>query len=367
MSAEYDMHQQTTTKTETDRKCPQCAGVMDFDPVSGGLACSYCGYLEKIAAPEKSAASADELDFYAAESKENFDWGAEKKTVLCKSCGAESIYDVLELSNECPYCGSNHVMEEKGKNTLKPGGVCPFKIDTQQAGALFSVWLKKKLFCPSPAKKKASPSSFKGVYLPYWTFDCNTVTQYTGRYGIDRTVKDSKGNTRTETDWYRTSGVYTEFIDDELVSGTTQHDTSMLKKVEPYNTHNNMAYRPEYVAGFIAERYSVGLRDAFSNAKAAIARKLENAIAQKIRFEHHADHVDVSSMSTNYSNITYKYLLLPIWLSSFTYKNKVFQFMVNGQTGKVGGKAPVSPLRVTVAVVLGIALCLLIAYFVQNS
>ena len=354
MAEEWNSPQRTATKDATDRKCPQCGGVMDFDPSTSGLFCAYCGYKEEIAKTDGGGVlRAEELDINAAESVENCNWGAEKKTVICKSCGAESIYDALEISNECPYCGSNHVMEAQGRNTLKPGGVCPFQIDTAKAGNNFSVWIKKKLFCPSIAKQKAKPSSFKGVYLPYWTFDSNTTTQYTGKYGIDRTTTDKDGKTTTTTDWYRTSGVHNEFIDDQLICGTTQHDASMLRGIEPYRTADNLAYRPEYVAGFVAERYSVGLADAWTSGKTAIQNRLRGSIERKIKQEHRrADHAKVDTMNVTHSAVTYKYLLLPVWLSSFAYKSKVYQFMVNGQTGKVAGKTPVSALRVLLAIAL---------------
>ena len=165
---------QVKTKEETDKKCPACGGVMDFDPATGGLLCPYCGHTQEIETEE----GLGEQDFASAEITGNCNWGAEKKVVICQSCGAESVYDALDVSNECPYCGSNQVMEEKGKDTLAPGGVCPFKIDKKKAGANFKSWIKGKLFCPSLAKEKAKPDSFKGVYLPYWTFDTQTQSTY---------------------------------------------------------------------------------------------------------------------------------------------------------------------------------------------
>ena len=89
------------TKDETDKKCPQCGGVMEFDPATGGMKCPYCEYAEEIAAGE----AAREIDFEDAEDRASHDWGAAKKRVLCESCGAETIYDALEVANECPYCG----------------------------------------------------------------------------------------------------------------------------------------------------------------------------------------------------------------------------------------------------------------------
>ncbi len=352
------------TKEETDRKCPDCGGTMDFDPGTGGLSCPYCGHTEEIAAPKEQRA-ARELDFSQAEKTGNCNWGQAKKVVICKSCGAESVYDALEIANECPYCGSNQVMEEKDKDTLAPGGVCPFKLDKKQAGARFKNWLKHRWFCPKEAKEKARPEAFKGVYLPAWTFDSETSSRYRARYGIDRVIK-TKDGARTETDWYSTNGTYREFIDDQVVFGSQRYDQALLNQIQPFDTAHNLEYKPEYVAGFAAERYSLGLKDAWERAKDLISRRLRGNVEQKIYREKHADHVSQLHMDTSFSDITYKYLLLPVWISSFTYQGKVYHFMVNGQTGRVGGRTPVSWIKVALTV-LFVILFMALVYYLNNS
>lgn len=341
------------TMDETDKKCPSCDGVMEFDPKTGGLLCPFCGYTEKIKQKEEIPEKAEELDFSAAKQKQNCNWGVSKKTVICESCGAESIYDALEIASVCPFCGSNQVMEANDQDTMAPGGVVPFKISDKEAAELFQKWIKKKWFCPKLAKESAKAKSFKGVYFPYWTFDANTKSGYTAKYGIDHTVRRD-GKTEVKTDWYQTSGQYKEFINDELVLASTTHDQAMLHGIEPFETEDNKGYKPEYLAGFAAERYSVGLDSAWEMAKRSIKRKLENSISGKIRKEKKADRVSSINLSTTYSDITYKYLLLPVWLSTFKYQDKVYQFMVNGQTGKIAGKTPISVYRVLLAILIAI-------------
>lgn len=350
------------TREETDKKCASCGGTMDFDPASGMLLCPYCGGTKEITqSPQET--NAKELDFLSERTMQSYDWGTEKKTVICKSCGGESIYDALQTADVCPYCGSNQVMVEDAVETITPGGVCPFVITPEVAGNNFIKWLKRKIFCPRKAKKEAKSDSFKGVYIPYWTFDSDTRSDYTARYGIDRTYTDGKGNTRTVTDWYSTSGDYLRFIDDQLVCASNRYDSSMLRSIEPYNTEDNKKYKPEYIAGFVSERYSIGLQDGWETAKNYIHNTLRSEITNKIYRECHADHVSGLNFSTEYDNIKYKYLLLPVWLSSFKYNGKLFRFMVNGETGKVGGKAPISALRVALAVLLGVAVVGALVFF----
>ncbi|MBE7067267.1 MAG: TFIIB-type zinc ribbon-containing protein [Ruminococcaceae bacterium] len=361
-----DEYKVADTMNETDRKCPSCGGTMDFDPATGDLGCPYCGWHEAVESEEETR-SAAELRFEDAENYENCDWGAEKKTVVCKSCGAETVYDALEIAGECPYCGSNQVMEAQDAKTMAPGGVVPFKITKKQAGEKFIKWIKGRLFTPRKAKKQAKPDAFKGIYLPYWTFDTDTHSTYTARYGIDIHYKDRNGNVRTRTHWHFTSGMYDKFINDQLARATDRHDTDLLSKIATFDTESNVEYKPEYLAGYASERYSIGLKDAWENdAKKAIRRGLEYEIDRHIRITRHADHVAGLMIKTNYNDITFKYLLLPIWISSFKYKDKVYGFVVNGQNGHVGGRAPISALRVAIAIVLGITAVGLLWYLFSN-
>ena len=131
------------TQEATDKKCPACGGTVEFDPKSGGLSCPFCGSKYEIEAKkdDNEQTAAKEIDFDSVEARGNCDWGAKKKTIICKMCGAESIYDELDLANECPYCGSKQVMEANDVDTLAPGGVCPFKIDKKSAGERFKSWI----------------------------------------------------------------------------------------------------------------------------------------------------------------------------------------------------------------------------------
>lgn len=357
--AEYDesipLEQQMrseTTEKETDKKCPNCGATVLFDPASGKMHCDYCGY-------ECELPSADaehevcEIDFESAVNKESCEWGAEKKSVECKSCGAVSIYDALETAAVCPFCGSTQVMPAATDKTIAPGGVCPFVVPKATAGEKFTKWLKRKWFAPKKAKQSANPEAFKGVYLPYWTYDAQTTSNFTAKAGYDQQVRKKDGGYETHTTWRHVNGVYQEFIDDETVLASEQHKKSGIKYCEPFKLSKLVPYNPQLLAGFAAERYSIGLKDGWEIAKTSIQSKLRSNINTYVKHHWGCDRVSSVKFSTLYNNITYKYILLPVWISSFKYKEKTYQFVVNGQTGKVGGNSPVSALRVIIAILIG--------------
>lgn len=354
--AEYDENQQQIqteiTEDVTNKKCPNCGATVVFDPESGGMLCEFCGYKTELPKPDSDNAIC-ELDFESAEKTASFEWGAQKKSVVCKQCGAETIYDALETAAVCPFCGSTSVMPAASNDSMSPGAVCPFAISKEKAGQRFTSWLGGKIFTPSKAKKSARPESFQGIYLPYWTYDAQTTSSFTARAGYDRRVKRGD-NYVTETTWRPVRGVYQEFIDDETVMASKKSEESIVKKCEPFDFSKLVPYSPQVVAGFIAERYSIGLKEGWGIAQNQIKKQLQSHIHQYIRNNWKCDRVDSLHFSTLYSNITYKYILVPVWISSFKFNDKVYQFVVNGQTGKVGGHAPVSALRVLAAVALGL-------------
>lgn len=351
----FQEYRSESTLAFDGKTCPNCGATVTFDPATGEMACEYCGYHCKLPDPSTQNEIC-EIDFESEARKESYEWGTEKKSVECKSCGAVTVYDALETAAVCPFCGSTHVMPTSTEQSIAPGAVCPFEVTKEKAGESFMKWLKKKWFTPRKAKKSAQPEAFQGVYLPYWTFDSQTTSSFTARVGYTRTVR--KGDkTETVTDWRSVSGVFQEFFDDETVMASRRHADSGVKRCEPFKFSKLIPYSPQVVAGFAAERYSIGLKEGWEEAQKKIQSKLRTDISQYAKGNWRADKVDSLHFSTLYSKITYKYLLVPVWMSSFKYKEKVYQFVVNGQTGKVGGKAPVSALRVILAVLLGIGIC----------
>ena len=352
------------TEEITNKKCPNCGATVTFNPAMGKLHCEYCGYSRNLPKPDTDSEIC-EMDFESALHKESLNWGEEKKSVECKQCGAVTIYDALETAAVCPFCGSTSVMPA-ANNTIVPGGVCPFEVTKETAGESFAKWLKKKWFAPKKAKKSARPDAFNGMYLPYWTYDAQTTSNFTARAGYDRKVKNKDGNYETETEWRHVSGVYQEFIDDETVMASKRQEDSGVKDCEPFKLSRLVPYSPQVLAGFAAERYSIGLKEGWETAQDSIRSKLRSNINSYIKSKWRCDRVDRVRFSTIYSNITYKYILVPAWISSFKFKDKTYQFAVNGQTGKVGGRAPVSAFRVILAILLGIGACVGLYYLLKQ-
>ena len=349
------------TEDVTDKKCPNCGATVVYDPETLSMSCPFCGYSRQLPKPEDNGQDVEELDFSSARNRESLDWGKAKKSLVCKNCGAETIMDSADTAQCCPYCGSTQVMPvDNDDDVMAPGGVVPFEITKDKAAMLFKSWMKGKLFAPNEAKKSCEAKNFNGVYLPYWTYDSQTTSPYEVKLGFRHT--DSKGNSYTTYKIYR--GIYERFIDDETVYASKKTNNRFIKAASVFDFSKLRKYSPEFIAGFLAERYTVGLDEGWDIAKEQIKAKLQNEIGNMEKKRHHADTVSKVIFNTAYSKVTFKYVLAPIWIANFKFKEKLFNIVINGQ---VRGEAPVSPLKVFIAILIAIAVFALIAFLLSNG
>lgn len=353
--------------------CPGCGGDMVFDVEKQSLACPYCGNAINITAEENSV-----IHEYPIESAENIasrDWGGKTTVIHCDSCGSEMVMNDIHLTTECAFCGSIHIRPENDENVIKPESLLPFKVDKRKAIDKFRAWLKKRWLSPNDLKVMAREEKIYGVYIPFWTYDADTRSFYTAEKGTyyyvtERVwVTDSDGKRRQEerqvrkTRWTYTSGSYRHFFDDVLVCASQGESKKLIRKLEPFHLQELVPYKNEYLSGFMAEKYSVGLTQGYEEAKSI----MQSELYQMIRNQIVADEVRNLRIKTSYANVKFKHILLPVWMSAYRYRDKVFKFLVNGQTGEVKGQAPLSPIKVTLLVLFIIAAVIGLFVLIQNS
>jgi LSD1 subclass zinc finger protein len=362
---------ESTNDINLELACNGCGALLKFKPGTQNLACEYCGAQNAIAQPDVKAI----VQETSLEDHLNKNWEQEEKvevtSVKCDSCHAINTFDPKTVSDKCAFCGSPLVVKSASTSKMhKPEYVLPFGIDKQKAGQNFGKWLSSLWFAPSDLKHYAdSANGLNGVYLPFWTFDCNTNSSYTGQRGEDYMVTESytahengKNVTRqrqvTKTRWHSAAGQVSNIFDDVLIEASTSLNKSKLRSLEPWDLKNLVNYDDKYLSGFRTESFSVDLKSGYGEAKQRMAPEIESTIRQDIG----GDRQTISSVSTTYNNPTFKHILLPVWLSAYRYNNKVYQFLINARTGEVQGERPYSTIKIVLAVLGGIAL-LAVLYF----
>lgn len=346
----------SAVRTATDRfPCPTCGANVKFKPSQQSMVCPYCDNKIDI---ELEKNEIKEHCFRSALENPPEDWGTEKKVIHCDTCGADTILDSHIASKCCPFCGSSHIVSENGKSGIAPETIVPFKIGKKDAEDRFYNWIKKKFFAPNALKQQYISHRLEGVYVPFWTYDADTFSQYTAQAGTYYYVTQTHWVTRNgkrqmvtrqvrKTRWRPTSGNYSEFFDDVLINGSTHVNQKIINKIKPFDLRELVHYKPEFLSGFVTEKYSIGLKDGWKLARVNIDSDIRSGITRQIN----ADEVRALSVNTQYNDIKFKHLLLPTWISSYTYNGKTYQFMINGQTGRVEGESPISPWKVMVTVV----------------
>lgn len=344
-----------------DYSCPQCGAPISYNPSTCKLECSYCGFTQEI----NGMKSDEEFAFEDADKNANSLWGSETKVIKCENCGAENVVSHDTMSSTCPFCGSNQVIDTNELVGMKPNRVIPFRINKDFARDTYSKWVKKRFFSPRPVKKQRIKVIISGVYLPIWTFDTDTFTKYDGWLGKNYTVTVGSGknrHTEVRTRWFRISGTSEVSFDDIVVNAGVHVNQAEINRISPFSTNDSYVYEKKYLVGFMAEHYKVKLTTAWDNAKTIAAP----TIKRKILSNYSYDVVGKIDMKTNYNNIKYKYVLVPVWIGTYKYKNKLYRFLVNGETGKLAGRAPTSALKICIlvfSIVLVAIAILLFAYF----
>jgi len=328
-------------------QCDGCGATMLFDPESGSLKCPYCKSTKAINASK----DVTERDFSELQGAEK--WKDGIKTVECPNCGAREIYQADEVAKDCPFCGTSMILKMEDISGIKPNVVIPFKITADDAAAECKKWLKGRLFSPGKFKKEVNPEKLQGIYYPVWTFDSNVITDYHGVLGkhVTRTrSRNGKTETYTTTEYFPVRGQSFDMFDDIMVNGGNLVDDSTVDAIS-FAQGEYVTYSDAYLSGYSANSYSVEPKDAWVKAE----QKMREEIKREIMRKHNADVVQSLTMNLYHEGRSFKYMLVPIYVSTVKWKKKLYRQIVRGTGGKVKGKAPISPLRVTIAVLLGIA------------
>lgn len=351
--------------------CPECGGDAEWNAAKKALACPYCGtVLPWSDGEDPMGARITEHDLETALSKvSSQDRGlqAEKKSVKCESCKAISIFDPDRAAQRCDFCGSPSIVPvDSLTDVITPESLLPAVVPATKVRDDLRAWYKSRWWAPNKLKSAALTDKLHGIYLPYWTFDAHVDADWTAESGYHyyetETYRDGEGKTQTRqvrrTRWEYSEGALSHFFDDDVVPGTVGVHTALLRKVEPFPTTSDLkAYEPAFVRGWTVERYQVDLRQASNVSKQQMDSTIEQMCAREVPGDTHRN----LQVSSHYQGRTFKHILVPVWLATYTYGAKSFQVVVNGYTGKMAGEHPLSWVKITLAILAALVVVLLIA------
>jgi len=345
--------------------CEACGGELHFDIGTQLLKCQHCGNTHELV---EVTGNVEERDLREALSllRERKASGvtqilADEKEIVCQNCGGHTTFTGSLTSDKCPYCATPIQRDDvhDAPERLPVDGLLPFTVDDDQAKELIGKWINSRWFAPSEFKTYNRTGSFSSVYMAYFTYDADTFSLYTGQRGDNYTVTVGSGdNKRTEvrTDWKYVRGSVRNSFDDIPIFANAGLDSGKVEKLEPWPTETAKPYSAEYVAGHLCRTYDQDVEQCLVPA----TRQMEDAIRQTVRRDIGGDQQRISSLDVNWQKMTYKHVLLPIWLLTVIYQQRPFQVYINGVTGEVHGARPYSKVKIAIAVAIAVLVVILI-------
>jgi hypothetical protein len=338
--------------------CAACGAQAEWNPGKQQLVCTFCGTTTPF---EIDAAGAIvELDLVKALRELPDDqrgWQTDRRAVQCQSCRAVSAFEPERVGQNCDFCGSPKLVDyAEIKAPIRPQSLLPFKVTEAQVREQIRQWYASKWLAPNALRTRALVDRVHGVYIPYWTFDAHSVCPWEAEAGhyyyTTETYRDSKGNRRTRqvrhTRWEPASGEVRHFFDDEPVPGTHGVSHRLLEQILPFPTSELVPYDTAFLSGFVVEHYQVVLVDAAQRSQASMTARLREMCAAGIPGDTYRN----LEIHPTFSGRTFKHVLVPVWLLTYTFGNRPWQVVVNGYTGRMAGEYPKSPWKIALLVLL---------------
>ena len=340
--------------------CPACGGEAHWNPAKQALVCPYCGTESPAQLSSAGGVEIQENDLISALRHIGSDqrgWQHETKSVRCQSCQAITVFDPSRVSQRCDFCGSSALIPiEEQTAPIRPESLLEFKLSESAVRDKVRKWYGSRWFAPNALKSRALTDTVHGLYLPYWTFDAQVHADWTAESGYyyyeTETYTDSNGKTQTRqvqhTRWQWSSGSLDHFFDDELVPASRGVSHELLRKVEPFPTTSDLKpYDPGYLSGWVVEQYQIDLIAAAEHSRSAMEAKVQQMCAREVPGDTHRN----LSVDADFSQQTFKHILVPVWVLGYTYGSKTYQVIVNGYTGAIAGKHPLSWIKITLAII----------------
>jgi hypothetical protein len=342
--------------------CPACGAEAHWNPAKKALVCPFCGTESPATLQTRGADTVIvEHDLVAAlrgVPDEKRGWQATKTSVQCRSCRAISVFNPDRVGQRCEFCGSSELVPyEQVKDPFSPESLLPFAISESRARDLIRAWYARQWLAPNKLRLRALTDTVRGLYIPYWTFDAKAHAIWSAESGRYYYVSVN-GKQERRVEWSPAAGELDHAFDDDLVAASTGINASLLRGVEPFPTTSLIPYDPGYLAGWTVERYQIDLVAAAARSREQMEQQLRSLCGAAVPGDTYRN----LNVQSAYRDQTFKHILVPVWLLTYTFGSRVFQVAANGVTGRMAGQRPWSWIKITLLVIV-----ILIVLYLINS
>ena len=329
--------------TALEYKCPCCGGGLIFDSNTQNMQCPYCN---AEIDPEALKTLDQALDQPTEDTMEWQDtagnqWDdaeqAQLQRYVCNSCGGEIIGDANTVATSCPFCDNPVVLSGRVSGLLRPDLVIPFQLDKEHAMQAFAKHLSGKPLLPKVFKDEHRMESVQGIYVPFWIYDAMADAQAQYKATKVRFWSDSRYN-YTETRHYRIYRSGKLFFASVPADGSTKMADDLMESIEPYDLNKAVDFHTAYLAGFLADKYDLTAQDCIPRVNGRIKNTMEQVLRNTVMGY---SSVIPTGSAVRLTDTAMKYALYPVWVLTTRYRDKVYTFAMNGQTGRFVGNLPI--------------------------
>lgn len=322
-------------------KCPNCNADLKFDPVSQKLSCEYCLSSFTIDEIKKICAEAENSIPNKPPVQDVQDFEEHTNLFHCASCGADIMCDDQQTALFCYYCHNPVILAGKLTGKYRPSKVIGFKLDRNRAVDMFKKWVGKRHFIPSDFKSEQQIEKITGLYVPFWVADCNVDANF---QAIGKKIRHwSSGKyAYTETKEFRVSRKGNIHVDGIPADGESKIDDQLMEAIEPYDYKELKDFSMSYLSGFFADKYDVDKAGVFPRIRSRASQAGKKVIRDSVGTY---TTLNVTSEQYNIIQTDWQYMMLPVWFMTYRYKDKVYEFAINGQTGKLAGTPPLDKMK----------------------
>jgi len=354
-------------------KCPSCGAPLTFNGSEGEMVCEYCDAhftMEQAKAAqeaEKENATASDMTWTTTEQQLIQGEDGKVKGYLCSSCGAEMVADENTAATECPYCGNQAIIPSSFDGMYQPELVVPFAIDKAKATASLKEFTKGKKLLPRAFTEGNRIQDITGLYVPFWLYSCHAKGSVSFE-GVKSKKWEDKNYTYEKKDHYHLTRSGEMDFERIPADASTKMDDATMDSLEPYDLSKAVPYDAAYFSGYLCDRYDVEEKDAQPRANDRVMGTFRTKMRDAVK-----DYSEVKqkSESIRLSNAKAEYAMLPVWMMSTKYEDKLYTFGINGQSGKMVGSLPVDMGKyykyLAIAAAIAMAVMQLFIYFLGHQ
>lgn len=330
-------------------KCPACGAPLEFEALTQHFTCHFCGsaFDKRTLDQHFTEDEFTERESFADEEKNlikrrNQEWRDQNILYNCPSCGAGIFTDHENtVSVRCHYCNSPVVLAGKLSGEFRPDKLIPFSTTREFAEESFKKWSGKRFFVPKEFKSERTLAEMKGIYVPFWLADCRVEGELEA-IGQDSARSVNGNPTRITVKEYLVERKGSMICRGVPVDGSARAADLLMENIEPFDYTKLIDFDMSYLSGHNAEKYDVPKEMVYSRIE---QRVCEEALSVFKSSAKQYSPLNITRSVFKVTGVNWTYALLPVWFLSYYYKNKLYCYAMNGQTGKFSGRLPFNKIK----------------------